>query len=838
MWSNQARKYTIERKEETPGHLMSATGLHDATIYSRSCIPRKPVPSILMMLIALCATSSAFGRPDGVAEVENYSLLHDLSVETSRRPGNGGTASGGAVTTVSFESLGRRYILDLVRNDRLVAKMRTRLRLGDNNLTVYQGVLRSVSGSWARVSIDGDRVAGVIWDGTELLLIDSVDHFEGAGRAVAAKGRLAIVRAADIRLPIDDKVVSATIDKILPANKAIAEAAGPKLSLAPAAGPRFGAISLGIVIDDSLASGISDEVQAAIEWSNIADGIFTEQVGVHLDLDQIDDLAGMPDVFTSTDPLTLLDELGDFKTSNPDLAPLGLVHLLTRKDLDGATLGVAQLASACGPSSGIGLTEARGGVLDALIMTHEIGHNLGAPHDNEAGSACASTPDGYLMSPYYGGNSTFSDCSITQMTAFLNGVSCLVPVATSEIELERPILPATVYYKDRIDVAVNVHNTGLESVVDSELSIGGTGGFDVLVLSATDRNCWSDAWGPQQVCDLDNMYAGETVTTYAEISPQATGIQTLDISVAAANDTDPSNNIQSLQIDVQPAVEASVTGINLSNVSTWQGGSVSYEVTVTNSSDFDTSAVVGLRFDPINTLTSSANCSSPVSGSLECDVGVVEAGGSSTFEIEVAVNQNLGLELAEELYEYIYLDLTTSLHNTLASPGGGLLYVVYGSVFDLEAGFNAPPQSKNEGEVGQFTASLSNLGPDSAPDVRFEISHTPGVELEFVSATRGDCQPDNEVIVCELGQFESGENDEFTISYTGTGSGARKITLRGIPTGGLLSYQANPTAYADFEILSTAPPSPPPGSKKGGGGVSIIWLLLMAATGRRRRRET
>ena len=51
---------------------------------------------------------------------------------------------------------------------------------------------------------------------------------------------------------------------------------------------------------------------------NIVDGIFGEQLGVHLDVAQIVE-APEPDPFTSNDPQTLRAALADYKNGSPTL---------------------------------------------------------------------------------------------------------------------------------------------------------------------------------------------------------------------------------------------------------------------------------------------------------------------------------------------------------------------------------------------------------------------------------------------------------------------------------------------------------------------------------------
>ena len=501
--------------------------------------------------------------------------------------------------------------------------------------------------------------------------------------------------------------------------------------------------------------------------------------------------------------------------------------------------GIALLASTCGPSKGVGLTEARGSSIDALIMTHEIAHNLGAPHDNEKGSACASTPDGFLMSPTLNGSATFSSCSINQMTAYLSTVSCLTAIAGSEIELEPPILPAQLFYKENTEVDFNVHNVGLESVVDSNLEMSGNGGIDIIVSDATDRDCRDLAWKSQQICDLDNLYAGETVVVSTEIAPQATGQQLLSVVVSAANDTDPSNNAASYTVDVLPATDAGVDGINLTNIHTYQGGSVSYELTASNYGDFDTTAVVTLQTEPEFTLSSPASCTSPGPGRLECDIGLLPAGGSSSFEFEVHVDTDLGLALVDRWDGYIDASPGTALHNTAMFPDRQFSFYVWGAFYDVEVGWTEPPVSVDEGESGEFVAYVTNFGPDPVPGLTIEASVEKGIEIGMPVADRGSCTTDGQIARCALGQFDPGQTVSLRYPYTGVTAGKYQIFVIPEFDGGYEAGPIFPEAYSALDVVSTAPPPPPPpppssppprtnaGGGGGGGGTSPLWLLAL-----------
>jgi hypothetical protein len=65
----------------------------------------------------------------------------------------------------------------------------------------------------------------------------------------------------------------------------------------------------------------------------------------------------------------------------------------------------------------------------ALTIAHEMGHNFGAPHDGESGSACATQAGSWLMSPSLNGSSTFSPCTLAQMADDISRATCLVDIS-------------------------------------------------------------------------------------------------------------------------------------------------------------------------------------------------------------------------------------------------------------------------------------------------------------------------------------------------------------------------------------------------------------------------
>ncbi len=138
----------------------------------------------------------------------------------------------------------------------------------------------------------------------------------------------------------------------------------------------------------------TDSLAQMLARFNISEGIFAEQLQLLLLATDVRVVA-TPDPFTSTAASTLLDQVKNYRRINPTVGARAVAHLITGKDLDGDTAGIAVLGRVCDLEGGISLSEGLLGVTTSgLIMAHELGHNFGAGHDGEGACAgAAELPD-------------------------------------------------------------------------------------------------------------------------------------------------------------------------------------------------------------------------------------------------------------------------------------------------------------------------------------------------------------------------------------------------------------------------------------------------------------
>jgi len=326
------------------------------------------------------------------------------------------------------------------------------------NFTQWRGQLTGLPGSWFRLLQDGEELSGIIADGTDTYFIEPrrrvADLLLETPASYAPTN--VIFRLADTLVP-QGLMACSTNDAASPANGLIdGQTAFAKLNaeLQTASGitletdrPR---LLVGVVADESFLNEYADQAENEIALIfNTVQGIYANELGIELDIDAV--FSVTPEVtspFSATDVAgELLTELSDWRNHNQ--RHLGHTHLLTRKNLvndSGDPLaGISYLAQPggsgiCNPVTGASLSRDISG-LTALIVAHELGHNMGAPHDGDPGSICSATPDSeFIMSSRISRRTSlsFSNCSAEQIDRIIAAASCLSgtaptqPVSTSE----------------------------------------------------------------------------------------------------------------------------------------------------------------------------------------------------------------------------------------------------------------------------------------------------------------------------------------------------------------------------------------------------------------------
>lgn len=141
---------------------------------------------------------------------------------------------------------------------------------------------------------------------------------------------------------------------------------------------------------------------------------------------------------------TLLTSVQDFRGKSTDHKARNLTMLLTTRKLTDNYTGIAQKSSVCS-SSAAGIAEVGGNDwADSLLIAHEMGHILGADHDGESGSSCATAPYNTIMTylPYAISSDQFSQCSIDRIKEEYTE-ACTKPVETAPVTPNTPTQAST-----------------------------------------------------------------------------------------------------------------------------------------------------------------------------------------------------------------------------------------------------------------------------------------------------------------------------------------------------------------------------------------------------------
>lgn len=376
-----------------------------------------------------------------ITKTSSAATNHDFSLKSAQQVTFSENTLNGAKSTnkrLSFLAFGKNFKLVLDENNALMPTFSSRR----TDIKLYAGEIDGNSKSWARITVVNGQYSGAVFDGQELYLLDVGENVNAAliNKNSMQAAATVVYRASDASTDAscgthDNHESSFSYENLTTQSN---DNTNSDLETAEATASQK--ISLRIVADTQYAASGPDAEAQVISQMNIVNGIFSEQVDVEFEISEIEVLSNNG-TLTSTNASELLNQFRTFTgTNNP-----GLAHLFTGRDIDGGTIGIAFLRAIC-RNTGVGLTQAGGrGSLGALTAAHEFGHNFGAPHDNQSGSVCASTPGTFLMNPSLNRSDEFSQCSLDQIAPVVASAQCLSPVEPApEPEPEpNPIAPAS-----------------------------------------------------------------------------------------------------------------------------------------------------------------------------------------------------------------------------------------------------------------------------------------------------------------------------------------------------------------------------------------------------------
>jgi hypothetical protein len=497
--------------------------------------------AFLTVLIAMTSGSAA------LAASPSFRILYHEKIVLRNLTGVG------AAERVSFEAYGRHFDLLLQPNVRMKRALPTTAR----NFEPLQGTVEGAQGSWARLTRGTTGWRGVFSDGHDIYAIEPAGEVADAVILPldSQPSDPIVYRLSDALLPEEGEAFCETPLAPVPDEtpptvlKAFRSLAAELQSAAVAPNRK---IRIGVVADREFAQafsvGLSPE-EAMVARMNVVDGIFSSQVGVKIEL-------GTPTVFRDAgDPFSrfaassLLDEVRRWRRDTPAQLALGLTHLFTGRDLNGDTVGIAYLGSVCGGGSASSLSEGvRSTTSAALIAAHEIGHNFNAPHDGESGTACATTPQSFLMAPRLNGSDQFSACSLVQIQPTVNAASCLTPYSPPDTSISVAGSTASPVIDTPFTTTLGVGALGDENSSDVVVTVTLPSGLTAQTATVPNGTCTTGAGTVS--CTLGTLASGDSRSISLGLIASSAGSFTVNFVLESSNDSVASNNSGSLTLTV------------------------------------------------------------------------------------------------------------------------------------------------------------------------------------------------------------------------------------------------------------------------------------------------
>ena len=445
----------------------------------------------------------------------------------------------------SLDAFGKHFQFDLESNDRLIARLpKAQREKIAAKYKLYRGKIEGMRDSWIRLTQIGDQWSGMIWDGEEVYIIDRMNVMSPALRTTPLEGQFehGIYRLSDTKhlgQTACGVESSGTQDKPLVNLQALSQELEQSVS-ASAVGASLN-IDLAIVTDPQFAEIQQNSFGTATDAAvlarvNVVDGIYSEQVGVQINLVEILELSNNGPL-TSTSSATLLDQFGEFTNSSQFNHP-GVAHLFTGRNMDGGTVGRAYLGTICNARYGVGINEIRqGGTAGSILFAHELAHNFNAPHDNQVGSPCSSTPGNFIMNPtIFSENDEFSQCSLEQMQPKIASASCITEIgsAGADVSLNLPA-PLDAPIGIPFNYEIEAQNTGTITANNVNVEVRGSSGLAILEAMVGGNPC-SLSGGTLANCFIGDIPKGQNRIMTLSLQGDNSGLATVDAEITADND--------------------------------------------------------------------------------------------------------------------------------------------------------------------------------------------------------------------------------------------------------------------------------------------------------------
>ena len=464
-----------------------------------------------------------------------------------------------------FDAYGRRFALTLIDNERVLSKLSGERRQQLSAYRMLRGSLDGAPGSWVRLTEFKGALEGAIWDGQDLY---TVTRYELIAPYLttpidAAPGQTVVYRLSDSHdiLPRDfcalgdDPGVAKASNGLEQYETVVRSLAGSVIT------PELTSqVEISLIADSDFQNAeAGDPTAGMLTRLNIVEGIFSEQVGLLVLATDVRLIPASADPFKATKGSALLEQLGTYRKATPEVRARGLAHLVTGKDLDGTTAGIAYVRTVCDVETGVSISSRSfGTTISALVMAHELGHNFGAEHDGEPGTSCASVSGGFIMSPSVSGYSTFSQCSIDRMQSALASASCVTPAEYADVALDASVTTVSGEGGSPFTLPFVVRSAGNVAAEGAVLTVTlpENAAFTIDSVASSVGSC--SVSGLTATCALGSMPVDTTAEVSVVARSSGAASFSVQVRVTADNDRVTSNNNRQLAVSIRSGIDASL----------------------------------------------------------------------------------------------------------------------------------------------------------------------------------------------------------------------------------------------------------------------------------------
>ena len=679
-----------------------------------------------------------------------------------------------AAGNTQVDIYGRRFSLTLESNERLLKSLPTARKAEIEPASMLRGRLEGLPGSWVRLTRVGTGIEGAIWDGSDMYVVTRyasiVDKLTNP--LVASPDQTVVYRLSDTSNGLPPEFcgladeVSATAN---PDGSALQQYKSLVTELrANAAAIVTEQINISLIADTAFQNLTgADANSEMLARLNVVDGIFADQVGVLLSPTEFRLVPPQADPFTSTNASTLLDQLATFRESTPAVRSTGLAHLLTGKNLDGDTIGIAYVDALCAEREGVSLSDSESGsFLSALVMAHEFGHNFGARHDGVAG-VCASAPQGFLMSPALTSSSQFSACSLNSMAASIAVARgrCIGPVNYADLALDVPASPYTAQTNGTFSLPMTVRSLGNRAATNVFLRVTFPAYFSVQGATLAGANC------PVSVstitCPLGDFAAGEQRALDLMVTGNSLGSFNVTAVLTAENDLLTGNNSGQIQVGIQSGVDLGVAA-TATPTSAFVTDAIDYTFDVTSHGTLAThggALTIHIGGIPIESFSAGPHTCTiqSLNWILVCQLADIASGASTRITVRGRADR---ARIANGVAELNLPNDSSSTNNRATFS------VAVNKEREVRTTVSADDLRVVIGSTYELTYTLNVLGRMPAENVRFSLQQPPSGVVESVVAGSVTCAPAPapQFAECDFGTLNPGDVRTIVVRFHMTAS--------------------------------------------------------------------